>query len=275
MRSSRRGQGRGPGWLQRGGGRNDPWPPSRPHLRLFGYPWGVRVPRRGRRCVLRGGSSPVPSPCYLRVTTTSGPGGTPFQHVMSLQGTGTSPSDRAGRCRRRWARSRTPDPPARVGVAPSPAPNPSAQGWSPFPAGLRSRGGFEMWTGVLDLVGVRVKLRLHLGLLTSRPGPAALPPSGLLVGGRHAVRGALGRARARDGAADVADGAVGLLQLRGQSRSLRGQAVQDPGHVGLPTKEGVSARLGRAWDAVPCSSPTVPSPPSRRGRNAREGHIKE
>lgn len=141
-----------PSWLQRGGGRNDPGPPSRPHLRLFGYPWSVRVPRQGRWCVLRGRTSTVPSPCYLRVTTTSGPGGTPFQHVISLQGTGTSPSDRAGRCRRRRAMSRTPDPPGRVGVAPGPAPNPSAKGWSPFPAGLRSRGvvalkcGQKSWT---------------------------------------------------------------------------------------------------------------------------------
>lgn len=174
-RSSRRGQGRVPGWLQRGGAGMTPG-----HLRdpISGslVIRGAYVCPDGRWCVLRGRSSTVPSPCYLRVTTTSGPGGTPFQHMILLQGTGTSPSDRAGRCRRHRAMSRTPDPPARVGVAPGPAPNPSAKGWSPFQAGLRSRGRFETWTEVLDLLGVHVKLRFHLRLLTSRlrawPGPA-------------------------------------------------------------------------------------------------------
>lgn len=78
------------------------------------------------------------------------------------------------------------------------------------------------------------------------PSPAALLPSGLLVGSRHAVRRALGRALPRDGPADVVDGAISLLQLRGQGCSLGGHAGQNPGHIGLPTKEGVSARRGRA-----------------------------
>lgn len=69
------------------------------------------------------------------------------------------------------------------------------------------------------------------------PAPSlARPPSGLLVGRRPAVTvpGVPGWALPRDGPADAVDGAVGLLLLWGQGCSLRGQAVQNPGLVGLP-----------------------------------------
>lgn len=58
----------------------------------------------------------------------------------------------------------------------SPAPNLSAKGQRPFLAGsiFSEQWGFKRWTEVLDLVGVNVKLLLHLHLLTSQlpePGP--------------------------------------------------------------------------------------------------------
>lgn len=86
------------------------------------------------------------------------------------------------------------------------------------------------------MAGVDVKQLLPLRLLGSRPPslvqPAACPPSGLLVGSHHAVRRALGQALPRDGPADVVDGTIVLLLLRGQGCSLRGQAIQNPRHIG-------------------------------------------
>lgn len=107
-----------------------------------------------------------------------------------------------------------------------------------------------MWPEVLNLVGVHVKPLLHLRLFTSGlpslAQPAARPPSVFLAGSQHTVRRALGQALPWDSPTDVVDGTIGLLLLWGQSCPLRDQAVQNPGHIGLPANGGISAWVGQA-----------------------------
>lgn len=75
--------------------------------------------------------------------------------------------------------------------------------------------------------------------------PVAHPASGLLWGSSHTAHGALCQALSRDSPADVVDGTIGLLLLRRQCCPLRGQAVQNPRHIGL-SANGFVLGLGQA-----------------------------
>lgn len=106
------------------------------------------------------------------------------------------------------------------------------------------------------MLGTRLGLEapLHRCLLPvggAWPCPAAHLCSGLLVVSSHSVRRARSPVLSRDGPADVVDGAIGLLPLRGQGCRLRGETTEDPGHVGLSAEGRVSAHPQRSG-ICPC-----------------------